>query len=138
MLPQRQVWVWVFAAIGALAFLGGTLVWERQSINESVASVHQNDPQLNMWNHAPNMAAAMQGSRVPWPSFEGSEMTDLTAYLRSVKGEPRRGFSLLGGDPQRGRELFRKKGCAKCHAAEGHGGTVGPDLGSKRAPRVGK
>src|SRR5262249_20025548 len=34
---------------------------------------------------------------------------------------------LAGGDPARGKEVFRQQ-CAKCHAHGGEGGQVGPDL----------
>jgi putative membrane-bound dehydrogenase-like protein len=34
---------------------------------------------------------------------------------------------LQGGDPDRGREVFRQQ-CAKCHTHDGEGGKVGPDL----------
>ncbi len=48
---------------------------------------------------------------------------------------------LSGGEVQRGRELFfgnKKAICATCHAVQGQGGTIGPDLsriGAIRAPR---
>jgi putative membrane-bound dehydrogenase-like protein len=35
--------------------------------------------------------------------------------------------ALRGGDPARGKEVFRQQ-CAKCHSHEGEGGKVGPDL----------
>jgi putative heme-binding domain-containing protein len=47
---------------------------------------------------------------------------------------------LAGGDIQRGRELFfanKKAICATCHAVQGQGGKIGPDLtkiGAIRAP----
>lgn len=33
------------------------------------------------------------------------------------------------GNPVAGQQLFRAKGCVKCHAIRGEGGQVGPDLG---------
>src|SRR3972149_3807719 len=35
----------------------------------------------------------------------------------------------LPQDPLKGRELFLAKGCIRCHAVRGEGGTIGPDLG---------
>ena len=32
------------------------------------------------------------------------------------------------GDPFRGREIFEQKGCNRCHAIWGHGGTLGPEI----------
>ena len=36
---------------------------------------------------------------------------------------------ILPEDPSRGGQLFVSKGCVKCHAVQGQGGKVGPDLG---------
>ncbi len=36
---------------------------------------------------------------------------------------------ILPEDPSRGGQLFVSKGCMKCHAVEGKGGRIGPDLG---------
>lgn len=58
-----------------------------------------------------------------------------TARLVELSG------SLSSGDIQRGRELFfanKKAICATCHAVQGQGGKIGPDLsriGAIRAPR---
>ena len=35
----------------------------------------------------------------------------------------------LWGDPQMGRQIYAEAGCANCHAINGVGGTLGPDLG---------
>ena len=45
--------------------------------------------------------------------------------------------SLVGGDSARGRDLFfgPKAGCSSCHALNGQGGGVGPDLGKISALR---
>jgi cytochrome c551/c552 len=32
------------------------------------------------------------------------------------------------GNPFRGREIFHQKGCTRCHAIWGHGGSLGPDI----------
>jgi len=32
------------------------------------------------------------------------------------------------GDPFRGREVFKDKGCVRCHSVWGHGGTLGPEI----------
>lgn len=37
-----------------------------------------------LWNHAPAMRQAMQERRIPWKPFEGPEMPDLIAYIRSA------------------------------------------------------
>lgn len=45
--------------------------------------------------------------------------------------------TILVGDPQTGRQVFDTKGCVRCHAVNGAGGTLGPDLGTTRVPRSG-
>jgi cytochrome c2 len=35
---------------------------------------------------------------------------------------------IIGGDPVRGRDAFVESGCLACHAVNGAGGTIGPDL----------
>src|SRR5215472_19146072 len=39
-------------------------------------------------------------------------------------------------DPVAGERLFSAKGCASCHAVNGVGGTVGPDLALSARPRT--
>ena len=38
-------------------------------------------------------------------------------------------------DPMAGSRVFGTKGCVKCHAVHGVGGTIGPDLGRVPRPR---
>ncbi len=75
-----------------------------------------------MWNHAPAMWQKMRLERVEPPKFTPAEMTDLFAFLYSIRSldEP--------GDAQRGRQLLEEKKCLSCHAISGQGGGVGPDL----------
>jgi len=87
-----------------------------------------------MWNHAINMRERMQRRGMPWPHFEDMEMTNLLAYLRSVNAAPRQVSQLFPADVRHGRRLFHEKGCIRCHALEGEGGNVGPDL--SRLPQV--
>ena len=83
----------------------------------------------DLWNHGPVMVPAIRRMGLDVPKFEGSEIIDLFAYLRS-RGQRRgaREFRSLG-DPGRGQRLFRTKGCERCHAVFGKPGGIGPDLG---------
>jgi mono/diheme cytochrome c family protein len=40
---------------------------------------------------------------------------------------------VLWGDAQKGRQIYAEAGCAQCHAINGVGGTLGPDLGAPPA-----
>lgn len=74
-----------------------------------------------MWNHAPQMWTRMQQEKVTAPAFTRTEMSNLFAFLYSVRSldEP--------GDPQRGRQLLAEKRCLECHGQ-------GKILGRTRAP----
>lgn len=85
-----------------------------------------------LWNHAPNMEKNFVRVGVPWPRFENNEMRDLLAYVREVSGGSRSEHKLFPADPKRGGDLFREKGCVQCHALQGQGGHVGPDLSAGR------
>ncbi|MBI3693450.1 MAG: c-type cytochrome, partial [Acidobacteria bacterium] len=75
-----------------------------------------------MWNHAPAMWDKMRVQHVAPPKFDETEMTNLFAFLYSVRAldEP--------GDAERGRRLLSEKKCLECHAVAGQGGRTGPDL----------
>jgi cytochrome c2 len=42
-----------------------------------------------MWNHAPSMYQRTQEAGISWPLFQGDEMRDLAAYLRSLGSDGR-------------------------------------------------
>ena len=82
-----------------------------------------------MWNHGPNMWAAMQQRGIQVPRLRGQEMADIVAYLYVAH------YFDEVGNAARGEQALEQKGCLACHAARGKGGTVGADLGSYRALR---
>jgi mono/diheme cytochrome c family protein len=75
-----------------------------------------------MWNHGPTMWARMNEAGVAQPRFEDDELAHVLAYLYLLRsaGGP--------GRPERGREAFDRKHCARCH---GPGGPA-PDLAAAR------
>ena len=83
-----------------------------------------------LWNRGKAMAEKMQEMGVPRPTFEGRDIPDLLAYLRSAGGGTERVYA-PPGSARRGQALFTEKRCAECHSVRGHGGKVGPDLGLK-------
>jgi cytochrome c551/c552 len=84
----------------------------------------------DLWNHGHAMVTAMEMQSLDVPTFEGSEIIDLMAYLRSQgqRGATREFQS--AGDPEKGKSVFKTKGCARCHGIFGSRPRLGPDLGS--------
>ena len=83
-----------------------------------------------LWKRGQAMAEKMQEKRVPRPAFEGNDIPDLLAFIRSAGGGTERVY-VAPGNPKRGEELFTEKRCVECHSIRGHGGKVGPDLGMR-------
>ena len=75
-----------------------------------------------MWNHSPEMWAAMKAKGIERPTFEGEEMADLIAFLYSVH------YFELGGSPIIGQQLFDERKCSQCHGSDARGGKIGPNL----------
>ena len=80
-----------------------------------------------LWNSGPKMAAKMKELGVARPVFEGKDIADLLAYVRSESGGLARIYA-EPGNPRRGEALFASRSCSRCHAVNGDGGP-GPDLG---------
>lgn len=78
-----------------------------------------------MWNHFPKMYAVMQKEHLPPAELSSEEMSQLVAYLLSMRylGEE--------GNEFRGRRLLRSKRCLSCHKLGGVGGDLGPDFSSR-------
>ena len=66
-----------------------------------------------MWNHAPRMWASLRQKRVEYVDISSREMTDIFAFLYTVR------YVDQPGDVERGGRLFREKGCSQCHGARG-------------------
>jgi cytochrome c2 len=81
-----------------------------------------------LWNHGKAMAEKMEEKHVPRPTFEGNDIPELLAYIRSMGGGTERVYAPVG-NPKRGEKLFTEKRCVECHSVSRHGGKVGPDLG---------
>jgi len=85
-----------------------------------------------MWNHGPRMADIMRARGISRPSFEGTELADLLAYIRAASpGPPQDPVYVLPGRAGEGRRLFAEKRCLDCHSIGGQGGTIGPDLAER-------
>ncbi len=89
-----------------------------------------------MWNHGPAMAEAMRARGITRPTFKGSELNDLIAFLKSASPNPAdEPLYVLPGRADEGKRLFEEKGCIECHSAAGKGGTLGPDLAERGVHR---
>ena len=92
-----------------------------------------------MWNHSPEMKQAMARRGMPWPQFQGNDMVNLIAYVRTQAPIEGGHVYLRPADPAVGKTLFQAKGCAQCHSLPGEearGGKVGPELTGQRMPRT--
>ena len=80
-----------------------------------------------LWSHGKAMAGIMEALRVPRPSFERNDLSDLLAYMRSVGKDVERVY-VLPGNPQRGAKLFSERRCSECHSSDEQGGKAGINL----------
>jgi putative heme-binding domain-containing protein len=67
------------------------------------------------------------GTPMPPTNMSEVQAARIVSYLRSLSAALR--SDPVAGDPVRGRSVFEGKGaCSTCHAVEGRGSRVGPDL----------
>jgi putative heme-binding domain-containing protein len=81
-----------------------------------------------------NIADGIPGTAMPGVFFEGTQVWQIVAFVRSLSGSG--AASTVAGDAARGQRLFREQGCLGCHLLRGEGGVRGPDLsviGSQRS-----
>lgn len=83
-----------------------------------------------VWNAGPKMSQKMKEENIERPTFSGKDIPDLLAFIRREGGDLDRVYA-RPGNPRRGEALFGSKGCTQCHAINGKGPRVGPDLGQK-------
>ncbi|MFQ5705983.1 MAG: c-type cytochrome [bacterium] len=83
-----------------------------------------------LWNHGPEMEKKIHKLGLKRPKFEKGEIVDLSAYIREAsKGSEMEQVYMSPGNPQHGKVVFKEKGCLNCHAMNGVGQEVGPNLG---------
>ncbi len=90
-----------------------------------------------LWNHGPDMAAKMTELGIERSRLEHDDVAHLVAFIRGADAAPPSAADVAAqlGSPRAGKALFADKGCVKCHAIAGVGGTVAPDLGAHRPMR---
>ncbi len=62
-----------------------------------------------IWNHVPAMAQMAKGREPQLPTLDGSEIGDLTEFLRSLRYAEPTGSRFVG------EKVFADRGCVKCH-----------------------
>src|SRR5216684_5986706 len=73
------------------------------------------------------------GTEMPPAPLTDREIRDVAAFVRTLQ----RDSTLQGANgSSRGEEIYRKSGCATCHAIGAEGGLLGPDLSSIGRRRV--
>jgi mono/diheme cytochrome c family protein len=77
---------------------------------------------IKMWNHAPVMWAAMQGSGIEKPRLMPRDAADLFAFFYSTR------FFDKPGDAARGRVTFASHHCADCHGITESRGESAPPV----------
>jgi len=68
-----------------------------------------------MWNHAPRMFPKMKERGMAWPTFNGTEMTDLTVYLSSLTRKRGSTPAFAAAPAEDGKVVFENRGCSGCH-----------------------
>jgi len=82
-----------------------------------------------IWNHGPTMLQSMRELRMSPPTFAEGDLADLSAFVRQQADTgPQERLLLAPGNPNRGQEIFSRKGCAICHGANARGSDDAPDL----------
>ena len=75
-----------------------------------------------MVSHAPQMEKAMAQHGIPRPTLSAQEMTDVFAFLYSLR------YSEPSGSPHVGASVFQWRGCSRCHGENANGTRRAPAL----------
>lgn len=75
-----------------------------------------------LWNHAPAMLQLSREKNITLPKLNGSEMSDLAAFLGSLRFFEPVGSALVG------ERVFNQRGCARCHGPAAAGTELGPRI----------
>jgi cytochrome c2 len=75
-----------------------------------------------LWNHAPAMLQQVRERGIAAPLLQGDEITDVLAFLASLR------YFEPTGSPFVGERIFTERGCAGCHGRAAEGTGLGPPL----------
>ena len=68
----------------------------------------------SMWNHSGDISRELERSGIPFPLLSAQELTDLLAWLRTMRRDDQPA-AFAPASPESGRALLVSKGCAGCH-----------------------
>ena len=78
-----------------------------------------------LWNHAPTMLRLSHEQGITPPNLDGTEMSDLAAFLGSLR------FFEPAGSAFVGERVFSQRGCARCHGQAAQGSDLGPPIDTR-------
>jgi mono/diheme cytochrome c family protein len=102
----------------------GRAIYEMQQFSGPVTLA------VAVWNHGTNMFERMKQKNMHWPEFQGKEVADLVAFIRSRNRPVPDSAMTVPGEPARGQILFNTKACGGCHKPEAQGSRQGPNMAS--------
>ena len=73
----------------------------------------------DIWNHYPDMRAALRDRGLGWFPWSGDILTDLSRYLSSMASSEAPAALIAPGDPAQGAAVFERLGCVGCHNPAG-------------------
>ena len=80
-----------------------------------------------MWNHGPEMQDEIKKLNLKYPTLEGKDIVDISAYIQQATlGNTE--IRMSPGNPVKGNQVFQNKNCQSCHSVNGENKKLGPSL----------
>jgi mono/diheme cytochrome c family protein len=95
--------------VGSANAAGGPPVMNWESVADTIELSRQ------MWNHEPQMRAAMEKRGMKPPQLTAAEMNDILVYLQNLPQVKKLQPHFTPGPVDTGEMLFKAKGCTSCH-----------------------
>jgi sulfur oxidation c-type cytochrome SoxX len=67
-------------------------------------------------------------SMTAFTNLSRQQLNDIASYLMSIAGTPPAAARGTSPEIEQGKEVFQSNGCVGCHAINGQGGSIGPEL----------
>jgi cytochrome c551/c552 len=81
----------------------------------------------SMWNHGPSMQEKMKELKMTYPALTGENIANITTYIRQVTLTETE-IKMSPGNPSKGKNVFKKKGCFNCHQLNSDDQSSGSNL----------